>query len=141
MYNQIIYTSIAATEIDEATLSRILQTSVINNARDDLTGLLLYGNRTFMQALEGPEAAIQACIERIRRDHRHRDLDILVSTRIPEREFGQWSMGFHRINPQDAVALPNFTPFFEDGFNPQTLSSLPDGGLALMRALAEHTMV
>ncbi|WP_081504280.1 BLUF domain-containing protein [Sphingomonas sp. PAMC 26621] len=43
-----------------------------NNARDDLTTLLVYHGRSFLYALEGPAAAINKTNERIKLDTRHR---------------------------------------------------------------------
>lgn len=109
-----------------------------NNALCGISGLLLYANRTFMQVLEGEATSVNECLAKIKADPRHHTLDILVNTEIRAREFKQWYMGFHRINARDAQALPNFAPFFEAGFNPADICRLPDAGLALKQALAEH---
>lgn len=138
MISQVIYVSRATRDFSDLELQEILDVSARNNAPLGISGLLLYANRTFMQVLEGETGAVDDCLARIKHDPRHDSVNILIKTEIPAREFKQWHMGFRRLNPQDVKALPNFAPFFEAGFNPDDISSLPDAGLALMQALAEH---
>ena len=140
MLTQIIYISFAAKDFDDRELLEIMEVSARNNEKAGLSGLLLYANGTFMQALEGKAAVVNECMNRIHTDPRHHSLNVLVSSEIPTREFKQWYMGFRRLSPDDAQALPSFAPFFEKGFNPVAISRLPDGGLALMQALGNHAI-
>jgi hypothetical protein len=72
----------------------ILAVSRRNNRRDQVTGLLYYDGRRFLQALEGPAAAVEAAVARIQADARHRAIVILSRRDIAEREFGDWSMAY-----------------------------------------------
>jgi hypothetical protein len=75
-------------------LRTILKVSRRNNARDDLSGALLFANQCFAQALEGPRAALERCFERIQNDPRHADVTVLEFGPTATREFPKWSMAF-----------------------------------------------
>ena len=91
---QIVYISTARQVPDTASLEAILAESRRNNAAAGVTGLLVSGGRRFLQALEGPDAAVLATYARIHADPRHHALVLLGSTHIEARAFGDWSMGF-----------------------------------------------
>lgn len=100
MLYTIIYTSAAAAEPTDAALRDILSISRANNARDGITGLLLYADQAFFQVLEGPEAAVRETFRRIGNDGRHRNTVTLLTAPISARSFGDWRMGFRRVAPQ-----------------------------------------
>lgn len=75
-------------------LDSLLTQSRHNNLRDGLTGLLLYGDGSFMQILEGPEEAVDRTYRRILDDPRHRRLMKVDDARCDGRLFGRWSMGY-----------------------------------------------
>lgn len=91
---QLIYVSTARAPIGPSGLAAILETSRRNNSRDDITGLLVAGGRRFLQALEGPEAAVMGAFERIKADPRHFALVALSIRQSKSRAFGGWSMGY-----------------------------------------------
>ena len=55
---RLLYSSQATQNITEQDILNILQKSNKNNAREDITGVLVYGGNLFMQVLEGPELAV-----------------------------------------------------------------------------------
>ena len=92
---QLVYIS-SAIGCGPGEVSAILATSRRNNARLGITGLL-YGDGTrFLQALEGPAAAIEQLYATIRADPRHRATVVLSRRDIAEREFGLWDMAERR---------------------------------------------
>ena len=94
--HSILYISTARAPLSEKELAQVLQISRRNNARCDVTGLLVVGGRRFLQALEGPEEAVRSTFERISRDPRHFAVVILADKPIAERNFARWSMGFEK---------------------------------------------
>lgn len=90
---QLIYISSA---VGAPVMADILSVSCRNNARDDVSGLLYTDGRRFLQALEGPEAAVEAAYARISADPRHRAVVILSRRTVDTREFGQWQMAERR---------------------------------------------
>lgn len=77
-----------------ADIRSILATSRSNNARDGITGGLLFSEGCFAQVLEGPLDAVESTFERIQCDERHSDVTVLQSGPIATRDFPDWSMAF-----------------------------------------------
>ena len=77
-----------------ADVGRILAASRRNNARDGITGALLFSEGCFAQVLEGPLDAVESAFERIQCDGRHSDVTVLQSGPITARDFPDWSMAF-----------------------------------------------
>lgn len=86
------YISVAEQSVDENELFSILESSCRNNAADNITGMLLFHGGQFLQVLEGPKSAVEACFARIRNDERHLSVAKLLDEDLPARCFGQWSM-------------------------------------------------
>ena len=82
-------------------ITSILAASRENNARDGVTGGLLFSEGCFAQVLEGPLSAIEGAFERIQCDNRHSDVVVLQSGPIEARDFPEWSMAFAGIRPSD----------------------------------------
>ncbi len=100
---RVLYTSVAADDLSAEALRDIAVVSARNNARDQLSGVLLHTPDSFIQVLEGEEKTLLATLERIDRDPRHTELKILLDQMISERRFPDWAMGGYEI---DAAALP-----------------------------------
>lgn len=75
-------------------IRRILATSRENNARDGVTGGLLFSGGCFAQILEGPLKTVEGAFERIQCDGRHQEVTVLQSGPIAARDFPEWSMAF-----------------------------------------------
>jgi Sensors of blue-light using FAD len=102
---ELIYVSRA----NEALLSRNARQNLrihaqIQNARRDITGLLLYSNGVIMQVLQGDEAIVRECFARIATDNRHRDVTLLRADMIGTRTFAKWSMALIDIESSSGVS-------------------------------------
>ncbi len=97
---QLLYISTAAprTAVD---VTGSLATSLRNNRREGVTGLLWTDERRFLQVLEGEDAAVQGVFDRIKGDPRHRGIVVLQDRTIAAREFGAWEMA--RRGPADSA--------------------------------------
>ncbi|KPF65892.1 hypothetical protein IP69_16610 [Bosea sp. AAP35] len=85
-------------------LRAILSVSRKNNEAADVTGYLIFDGESFIQVLEGPHDALQATMDRIARDERHRDVAVLATQPIETRSFREWKMGGYRRTPaQDPI--------------------------------------
>jgi len=100
----IVYVSSASRSFDERQLLLMLRTFQANNERANITGMLLYKGGNFMQAIEGPKAAVQALFEKIQKDPRHTAVFKLLERPITQREFSNFYMGFQNVDalPPDA---------------------------------------
>lgn len=122
----LVYVSSATRLLSQPDLLKLLHTSRKNNQRDRITGVLLYDDGNFLQAVEGPEAAIRALYRRLEADDRHHHLRVVLEEPIEERHFPQWSMGFVPQRAIPAKDQPAFTTFLSgpaDGKVPDTIDS------------------
>ena len=95
MYYQMIYRS-RFRPVDagaSSTLRAIVSTSERNNARDRVTGYLVFDKAYFMQILEGDRPDVERIFQRIQQDPRHTELFTLYRGEVSERAFPEWSMG------------------------------------------------
>jgi hypothetical protein len=122
---QLVYVSSAVRFMSDEELAELLRISRENNARLDITGLLLYKDGNFIQALEGPEEAVMPLYEKIARDPRHTGVMTLVKERIKARLFPEWSMGFQNVNKMDEAELPGFSAFLTESFTPENFRQNP----------------
>lgn len=99
MLHQITYISTARPTILLADVEGILETSRRRNRADDITGLLIFDGKRFLQVIEGPYLAIETTFARIAQDPRHRALVKLATRHVDVREFGHWSMASHIVGP------------------------------------------
>lgn len=121
----IVYASAAIQKFSETELVDLLKISRENNIRHDITGLLLYKDGNFIQAIEGPEEAVVQLYQKIQEDSRHHHIITLGRQPIPERQFPDWSMGFRNINNLPEEELDGFSRFLDEDFTPEYFSDNP----------------
>lgn len=78
----------------EPTVARILFQSRKNNPREQIGGVLYYGNGYFFQCLEGKSDVVNALAARLMQDPRHSDVEILKVSQVDRRLFRNWSMKY-----------------------------------------------
>jgi hypothetical protein len=105
----IVYFSHASREYDHSALLDLLTLSRRNNRRDDITGMLLHHDGNFVQALEGPPDSVARTFARIGADSGHDGIISTGTIPVQERQFPNWSMGFHAAeslpqNVRDSVS-------------------------------------
>jgi hypothetical protein len=110
-----LYVSAAVAPLSEAALAELLTTSRSNNAAAGVTGMLLYRDSQFMQALEGDDAAVRALFDVIAADNRHHRVRLVLEEQITDRRFSEWSMGFRLVTDDAIRHIPGFNNFFSEG--------------------------
>jgi hypothetical protein len=95
---QIIYRSRVATPPTEADIRHLLDAARTYNELHYITGLLVYGNRQYVQVLEGDEQEVGALFARIARDPRHEQVELLSTELMPQRRFADWAMDFGHVD-------------------------------------------
>jgi hypothetical protein len=94
----VAYVSSAVQLFSDADLEALLKISRVNNQKVGVTGILLYKEGNFIQVLEGPKESVESVLKRIEGDQRHRGVIRLFEQETAERDFGDWSMGFKRLD-------------------------------------------
>ncbi len=107
----IVYASRATGTWDGPGLAEMLQLSRARNAREQVTGMLLYAYGGFVQQLEGETDGVERIFASIARDPRHTDLRVLSRRSITQRRYGAWAMGAeHPYAESPRGSLLRFVP-------------------------------
>jgi hypothetical protein len=135
---QISYLSRASAPVSAGQLLALLQQCHANNTARGVTGMLFYGNGTYLQVIEGDEAVVDELVGRIARDPRHDDIRILSRKTIERREHPDWSMGFERVTDAGLSEVAGLRDFSEADFTPDVLAARKDVVDTLMDKVLEH---
>ena len=112
---RIIYASTASFEFTEKDLVDLLTVARNENSKIDVTGILLYTERSFFQILEGHADAVNQLFAKISKDKRHASVVTIIKERIAIRSFPEWSMGFADISQHDLESIIGLNDFFKNG--------------------------
>ena len=103
---RVAYSSTATVSLDSLlVIADILAVSQRNNARDRLTGALVYSEGRFFQVIEGEAVDVDRLMRRVAEDGRHKDIKVVSRTPVKGRLFPDWSMSAPRISPEMAPLL------------------------------------
>jgi len=102
---QTIYASEACSDFHEHDIPSLLKQIRPANAKSQVTGMLVYAGRSFLQLLEGPAVSVDALFARVVFDPRHTQVTRLTREMSSARQFPDWTMDFLSIHPIDAGAL------------------------------------
>lgn len=111
----IIYVSKESVPFDESKLHALLNLARTKNHEKDVTGMLLYSEGCFFQVLEGNRDKIHRLFKKISLDDRHEKVVKLIEEPIEERSFGDWSMGYVGVKPDQLKEVDGLKDFFGDG--------------------------
>lgn len=123
---QISYISQASEPMSADQLLALLMQCRTNNVARGLTGMLLYGNGTFLQVLEGDDAVVDRLVDTIGADPRHVGMKQLARRTIEERQYADWSMGFERVTDDSLKQIDGLRDFSEGDFNVEYLATRRD---------------
>lgn len=102
-FRRVLYVSEASGEWRNglsAALANIVMTCTHFNAGNHVTGVLAFRNGTFLQVLEGPPPIIGRLIQRISRDARHSEMQVLVDEESESKSFSKW---LYRLAPSSEM--------------------------------------
>jgi len=117
----LIYVSTFKKNIDPSELANIHKKSEANNSKNNITGMMIFGDDYFIQCLEGERNIINHIYSKILIDPRHENLILLEYNEIHEREFEDWSMRLILLTSEKLKHLMKFSTSIS--FNPYQLSA------------------
>jgi hypothetical protein len=107
---------------------RILDEARAGNAGEEITGVLAFDRRWFLQCLEGSRSAVTRKFLAIARDQRHSGVTLIAFEDVSERLFPAWSMGAVDVStlgdPFDPPSMTAWTAL-------ETLCSLQEAGATM----------
>lgn len=95
-------------------LFSLAEKSARNNAEQDISGLLILSDETFLQVLEGPDDAINALYAKIITNKLHHDVTLLSYEQVARRNFGDWGMRIVDLNDVPMSPRELFRKKYED---------------------------
>ena len=110
MLYSLVYVSSATKPFSVDELRTLLERTRANNTRRSISGMLLYKDGNFMQALEGEEATVKGVYGTIAQDPRHTGAIMLLKGPIETRAFAEWSMGFRDLRA-DTAGVEGYSAF------------------------------
>jgi hypothetical protein len=137
----LVYLSEAVVPFSKRDLTELLTKSRENNSTLGVTGMLLYKKGNFLQALEGEREKVLELYKKIARDFRHRRVTSLSSAKVTQREFPDWSMGFHDLSSAEAIKTPGFTAFLETNLSVIDFASEPGRAKKLLLLFKEEKLL
>lgn len=108
--HRVVYLSSATQGFPPEALEELLVGAREENAKQGITGVLLYHDGSFFQVLEGPKSAVLETLDRIRADGRHGGIITLENRACLRTTFPDWSMGYLEV---DALNESQREGFFE----------------------------
>ncbi len=98
MLHILSYFSSATSKFNETDLNDIVNRSIANNKKLDITGLLCYRDMSFLQFLEGDESIIHTLYAKIQEDIRHASFITMLDQPIENRIFDKWYMALRNVD-------------------------------------------
>ncbi len=120
-----VYVSSAVDLMSSEDLLELLSVCRINNARLEISGMLLHKDGNFMQVIEGPEVEVRKLLEKIKMDPRHHGIIQLIEGYTESRQFSDWSMGFYDLNSPEIKLIEGFNEFLNSPLTGDEFESNP----------------
>lgn len=111
MLYRIIYLSSGLKDLTSSDVKEILAKAKENNRAKNITGILLYLDKNFIQVLEGEKEDVIKLYQKISLDHRHKNVIKVIEGNIASRQFDKWDMGFIEIDSDDLKDLSEYKDF------------------------------
>jgi hypothetical protein len=108
-----VYVSIATEDMSDKDLQALLKKARASNEILGITGMLLYRDRFFIQALEGEQTVLENLYAIISTDERHRNVILIYEKPIQQRRFPNWTMGFNKTDSTDTETIKGYTDFLQ----------------------------
>lgn len=122
--SHLIYSSDATPGLESPDLKGILEKARVKNAEKLITGMLLHTSGSFFQVLEGEESVLIQLFGIISSDARHTRVTKIIQEPIAKRAFGEWTMAFSDIDPDELQSIAGTNDFFQNG---ESFSNLKPG--------------
>ena len=118
---RLVYSSKASDRITLDMTRKILESAQPSNEAQGITGILFYNQNYFLQCIEGASTRVNKLYQKIVKDDRHTDIQLVNFESITTRMFGSWSMGFATGKSLNREIYLKY--FRDDEFNPYDLNS------------------
>ena len=103
MLYELLYSSISTAALGEGGLDELLVRARQRNAQSNITGVLFFNGRKFLQLLEGSQEEVDQLFSVIREDARHCQVTVFHTGEIAERAFADWAMAYETVGTETSL--------------------------------------
>ncbi len=108
----LIYCSAAINPMKTEELNSLLRKARKHNSKNNITGILLYIEGSFLQVLEGDAFIVDELFADITNDKRHESITLIIREPVAERSFGEWTMGYADVSAEQLDQIIGISDFF-----------------------------
>lgn len=87
-----LYSSKATVPFGQTELADLVSSAIERNRRRRVTGALFHADGDFLQWIEGPAESVNRLFDRISRDPRHSNIEVLATGSAESRVFADWNL-------------------------------------------------
>ncbi|WP_394228451.1 BLUF domain-containing protein [Pseudoalteromonas spongiae] len=98
--HQLIYQSRETRALSNQDFADILEVARTFNESQGITGCLFYNGGWLLQVLEGEQSTIDSLYQKIARDERHKDCNLMYFEPVEKRVFSKWTMGMINLETE-----------------------------------------
>ncbi len=129
----LVFVSTETVHLSDEDLLNLLKKARQKNLENGITGMLLHKDGNFMEVIEGEASKVDWLFQSILNDPRHRKIEVIDEKELSQREFGDWSMGFRKLDSNDTPAIHGYNEFMSRPLTSSEFSGDKEGSRALLR--------
>lgn len=133
MLSNLVYVSVRQANCTPKEIDKIIESCKKNNGAFDITGVLLYSDKQFVQYLEGEYKEIFALYDKIKKDDRHKNVALISSGKIDKRSFPSWQMGNKKVDFDSIEFRTEMDDVEQSEFNKILAGKETSKGLTLLK--------
>lgn len=118
---RIIYTSKASEPLSKRGLLDMHHESRVFNSIDNISGVLMQREGTFIQVIEGDSENVDDLFTRIQNDSRHKEIKLIQDSSAASRLFSNWAMGCVDFDEPELSLIPGIRTDLSD---PQVIEDI-----------------
>jgi Sensors of blue-light using FAD len=122
MYH-LVYTSAAIIPLKKYDLLNLLNTCRNRNLENGITGMLIYIEGNFIEAIEGEESTVKRLFNLIENDYRHHNVITLFEEEFENqdnsRSFPDWSMSFPNFHELQIYNIQGLSTYVQHIVSPK----------------------
>ncbi len=136
--HSVVYVSASTRPFSPERLATLVTRSRERNSIAGITGMMLYKDGYFLQAIEGGKKEVCGLRDRIMGDPRHGSFIVLQDGPVGRREFPDWTMGFQDLEESDVRHDPEFSRLLKTLLHEERFSVNPGQAIRLLLSFAEQ---
>ena len=103
--HEILYFSQLAPDQPTEVVGQIVARARARNAREEITGLLVFDGMRFCQHFEGPRRNVLRLMERIEADPRHVQMRVVYEGELLQRRYHAFDLGLAQVDDSEDIAV------------------------------------